>query len=154
MSLATVAISADQRWQSAGDARLHGGWLFTARSLWVFVVLIDLAVLITGNPAFAAQLNSSCTDPTRLNCTTEQLNVAQAAALRHIGLPLTGYAIYAFTLDALVTLLFLVVGALIFWHKSQERMGLFVSLLLITFGLPSARLATTAAISSPRVIAH
>jgi hypothetical protein len=33
-----------------------------------------------------------------------------------------------------VTLLFLSVGILIIWHKSAEFMGLFVSLLLITFG--------------------
>ena len=134
MSLATILAPTERRGQSAGDARLHGRGLIIARSLWVFVVLIDLVVLITGLPAFAAQLNSYCTDPTRLNCTTEQLDPAQAAALQHIGLPLTGYAIYAFTLDGVVSLFFIVVGVLIFWHKSQERMGLFVSLLLITFG--------------------
>jgi hypothetical protein len=119
---------------SASDARLHGVSLLAARSLWGLVALIDLGVLLAGFPAYVAHLSTFCTDPTRLNCGYEQLAPAQAAALRNVGLSLSGYTIYALALDVLTSLLFLGVGALIFWHKSRERMGLFVSLLLITVG--------------------
>ncbi len=63
-----------------------------------------------------------------------QLSSLQIAALGRFGLSLDGYAAYALTLDALITLAFLLVGALIFWYRSNDRVGLFVSLLLITFG--------------------
>jgi hypothetical protein len=119
---------------SASDTSLHGARLLMARSIWGLAVLIDLGVLIVGLPAYAAQLNTFCADPTRVSCSYPQLDPAQEAALRQIGISLSGYAIYVLVLDVLITLLFIVVGALIFWHKSREPMGLFVSLLLITFG--------------------
>jgi hypothetical protein len=134
MDLSTASTLASARMRTANDARLHGAWLLIARSIWSIVVLIDLGVLITGLPAYAAQLNTFCTDPTRVNCGYEQLGPAQEAALRQVGMSLAGYAIYALALDVLVSLLFVIVGMLIFWHKSRERMGLFVSLLLITVG--------------------
>jgi hypothetical protein len=120
--------------RTPNDVRMHGVGLVVARSIWAVMALVDLGVLITGFPAFAAQLNTFCLDPTQVSCGYLQLRPPQAAALQSVGLSLSGYAIYALALDALTSLVFLGAGLLIFWHKSRERMGLFVSLLLITLG--------------------
>src|SRR6266699_309583 len=85
-------------------------------------------------PAFIAVLYTACSDPTGVSCNYLQLLSALLPALAHYGFSLEGYALYAFFCDLVITLLFLSVGALIIWRKSAEVMGLFVSLLLITFG--------------------
>src|SRR5260370_3144084 len=55
-------------------------------------------------------------------------------ALHRLGLSLDTYAVYTLTLDVIASLVFLTVGAVIFWRKSDEWMGLFVSLVLVIFG--------------------
>ncbi|MBO0782441.1 MAG: hypothetical protein J2P37_26810 [Ktedonobacteraceae bacterium] len=115
-------------------SQLRGRSLMVWRGLWGLVALFDLSILVYSYPAFIVQQGTLCTDVTRVNCGVNQLVFSQTAALDRSGISLTGYAIYAVTLDVLITLAFLLVGALIFWHKSRDRMGLFVSLLLITFG--------------------
>jgi hypothetical protein len=55
-------------------------------------------------------------------------------ALQQLGLSMQVYAVAVVSWDVAISLLFLVVGALIFWRKSAEWYGLFVSLLLVTFG--------------------
>ncbi len=134
MSLPASSLPATIRPPAVSDARLHGRWLLLARGLWGIVAAIDVCVLVVGLPGYIAEINTFCTDATRVSCNYLQLSVAQGAALRHYGISLTEYTIYAFVLDMLVTLLYLGIGALIFWHRSADRMGLFVSLLLLTFG--------------------
>ncbi len=153
MSLSASSASAAIQQRSTPDARLSGWWLRLMRGLWGLVALIDLAVLIVGLPSSIAQLNTFCTDSTRVSCGYFQLSLAQGAALRQYGLSLTGYAIYAFVLDVVVSLLYIVVGCLIFWHRSADRMGLFVSLLLITFGSFGPDLAHTGALNGDSFVA-
>ncbi len=116
------------------DARVHGAWLLVVRLVWAVVALFDLSLLVITYPMFVAQLGVICSDPTRETCGSLQLSPAQVATLQHFHLPLEGYVIYALVADLVVTLLFVVVGALLFWHRSADRMGLFVSLLFITVG--------------------
>ena len=134
MRQSSAASAASAPAANTPDTRLYGRRLLVARGVWGLVAVIDLGVLLVGVPAYAAQLARFCTDPTRVKCGYEQLVPAQQAALQHFGISLTGYAIYALAVDVVLTLLFVGVGALIVWHKSAERMGLFVSLLLITYG--------------------
>lgn len=115
-------------------APLRGSMLVIWRVLWGLIALFDLGVLVWSIPGFITQQRTVCLDLTRVSCGYYQLTSTQTAALDRFGLSLDGYAAYALTLDGLITLAFLLVGALIFWHRSDDRMGLFVSLLLITFG--------------------
>jgi signal transduction histidine kinase len=62
------------------------------------------------------------------------LNVETLPTLLHAGFSLTTYALYVILLDALTTLAFLLIGALIVWRRSTTWMGLFVSFLLIELG--------------------
>jgi len=116
--------------------RLRGRWLVVMRVVWVAIVLFDLAVFIASIPVFYAQLHLICTHPTLQGCLSGelQLTAGNVLALHRLGLSLDSYAICTLSLALAVSLVFMVVGAVIFWHKSAERMGLFVSLWLIVFG--------------------
>src|SRR6266567_8628269 len=114
-------------------APLHGKALVAWRVVWSLFVLFDLGILFFIIPGFIAQQRTVCTDLTRVNCGLYQLGPAQMVVLNRFGFSLVGYAAYVLMLDAVITLALLLIGALIFWHKSNDRMGLFVSLLLITF---------------------
>lgn len=116
------------------DHHLHGRTLFLVRVLWLLVVLFEVGVLLVNLPTFIAMLHTACTDTTGVSCNYLQLRSTQLPALFYYGFSLDGYALYTLGCDLVITLLFLSVGLLIFWHKSAEVMGLFVSLLLITFG--------------------
>ena len=116
------------------ETRLRGRVLVIARALWLLIVLFEIGILLVNLPALIALLHTACSAPTGVSCNYLQLRSTQLPALSHYGFELSGYALYVLACDLVVTLLFLSVGLLIFWHKSAEFMGLFVSLLLITFG--------------------
>src|ERR1051326_337464 len=88
-----------------GDGRLHGARLGVVRSIWGLVVLIDVVVLAVGIPAYAAQLNTFCSDPTRVTCGPLQLVSAQQGALHQVGVSLGDYALYTLVIDAVTSLL-------------------------------------------------
>src|ERR671927_255144 len=67
-------------------------------------------------PAFLTLLHTTC--KTGADCKSIQLHGAQLPALAHAGFSMNEYALYDLGCDMVITLLFLVVGALIFWHKS------------------------------------
>ncbi len=120
--------------KAKSNTPLHDRGLFIARTIWILIALIDLVTLVVSIPAMAIQVHLACLDPTRATCNEYQLFPVQMAAARFFGISLDAYAAYTLTCDLLITLLLLITGALIFWHRSAERMGLFVSILLITFG--------------------
>ncbi len=119
---------------SKQSIRLGGRPLVILRALWGLIVLFEVLTLLVNLPAFISVLHTACSDATGVSCNYLQLRSAQLPALAHYGFSLEGYALYALACDLVVTLLFLSVGILIFWRKSGEFMGLFVSLLLLTFG--------------------
>src|SRR5215831_4820524 len=119
---------------SKQSIRLHGRTLLILRALWVLIVLFEIGVLLVNLAAFVSVLHTACSDPTGVSCNYLQLRSSQLPALAHYGLSLGSYALYALVCDLVVTFLLLSTGILIFWRKSDEFMGLFVSLLLITFG--------------------
>ncbi len=69
-------------------------------------------------------------------------------ALTHLGISLDVYIAYILTITLFASLVFLTVGAIIFWRKSQETIGLLVSLLLITFGCCGSTLELVSALSA------
>jgi len=119
---------------------LRGRWLRIARVAWVGVVLVNLALFIASIPAYWAQLNTVCTDRSGAPCSFPQLNPVKLQALEGLGATIGAYAVYTLTIHTMASLAFFIVGALIFWRRSGDWYGLFVSLLLISFGAmgPSA----------------
>ncbi len=114
--------------------RLQGRWLAIARAVWIVLALLLLANFIASIPAFYDQLRTICTNSTFGHCPIWQPTQGNMQALHRLGLSLDTYAVYTLTLDVIASLVFLTVGAVIFWRKSDEWMGLFVSLVLVIFG--------------------
>lgn len=114
--------------------RIRRRWLLVARSAWLLIAAGVLANFLLGLPAYAAQLQTVCTSGP-LRCSALSLPTpANVQALQQVGLSLEAYAAVNISWLVAVLLVYLAVGALIFWRKSQEWYGLFVSLLLVLFG--------------------
>ncbi len=115
---------------------LSGRWLILARSAWVVCALLLLANFVASIPAYYHLLSVVCPLADQGQCTNAsgQLAPATIQLLAHLHLSLSSYAAFFTTTDVLVSLLAWGVGLLIFWRKSDEPMGLLVSLLLVLFG--------------------
>jgi hypothetical protein len=104
---------------SAGP-RLTGRWLLAARLVWAALAALGLAVFAAALPLRYAQYGAP--------------PAALRAALDSLGLPLGAYTAYMTGVVSLFPLTFLVVAAAIAWRKSDDPMGLVVSLFLILVG--------------------
>lgn len=101
---------------------------------------VNLATFIASVPVYWTQLNTVCAVPSEASCNFSQLNLAETATLERLGVAIDTYAAYTLTIHTITSLSFFVVGFFIFWRRSGDWYGLFVSLLLIAFGAmgPSA----------------
>jgi signal transduction histidine kinase len=117
--------------RSANASPLSGRLLVVARALWIVIALVAVSLFIAAVPAEFAQLRVPC--PTA-SCPTGQLPPAGLRALEGLGLSLDSFAAYSVAMDVVFASVYGAVATLIFWRKSEDRMGLFVSLALLTFG--------------------
>jgi hypothetical protein len=115
----------------AGDTHLRGRYLLLARAAWVVVAALAVGLFIAGIPAEFALLRLPCPIAA---CPTEQLPPAGLRALEDLGLSPGFFAAYTVAMDVVFAAVCGTVAALIFWRKSDDRMALFVSLALLTFG--------------------
>ncbi len=115
-------------------------WLGVARVAWVVVAAAELVVFAASVPAYWLQLNTLCTEPSRQDCNFTQLTPVMHDAVERLGLTVGAYATYTLAIHVAASLTLLTVGVLVFWRGPQGWYGLFVSLLLVTFGTigPSA----------------
>jgi hypothetical protein len=95
------------------------------------VTVLSLGTFVAGIRVEFAQLQVPC--PTSI-CSTGQLPSAGLNALEDLGLTPSLYAGYSVAMDILFAAVCGAVAALIFWRRSEDRMGLLVSLALLTFG--------------------
>ena len=106
------------------DTRLTGWRLMLARGVWIVVVALALGLYLFSIPLQLAYL-------------AEQIGPAGLEQLRQAGLSLGFFAGYNTALTAIVVLVFSIVGAVIFWRKSEDWMGIFASLTLVLLGTTS-----------------
>jgi len=92
---------------------------------------LALGLFTLGIPAEFTLLHVPC--PT-VTCPTGQLSTSGLHALEDLGFSLDSFAAYTVAMDILFAAVCTVVALLIFWRRSDDRMGLLVSLALITFG--------------------
>ncbi len=118
--------------KSRAEVRVRGRWLFIARVACVSVALLALIIWGWGVPFRYAQLGTVCTVPP---CGDQQPTAASLAAFRAAGMPLDFSAAYTGTLEVLFALVFVLIAALVFWRKSDTRIGLVTALCLVTFGV-------------------
>src|SRR5215212_11586387 len=116
---------------SADASRLSGRLLVVARVVWIIIALAAVSLFFAAVPAEFAQLRVPCSTAA---CPTGQLPPAGLQALEDLGLSLDSFAAYSVAMDVVFAAVYGAVATLIFWHKSEDRMGLFVSFALLTFG--------------------
>ena len=129
------------------DTRLHGRWLVIGRVGWGALVVFTLIVVFASLPAYLAQLQNPCT---RTACQYQQLTAGQWETLSGIGWSPGDYAAFTLALALAALATCLVVSTLIIWHRSDDRMALFVALLLVTLG--PINITANAPASSPLLV--
>ena len=116
---------------------LRGRWLFLARVAWAAVAITALAIIVFSVPSSIEHYSSVCTATSEVcseRAEVERPTPEGVRALQDAGLSVRTYALLNVILDKVFQLVWFVVGALIFWRRSDERMALLVSTFLVSFG--------------------
>ena len=114
--------------------RRRWSWQRVAPGAWIVLALALLVIFVVNLPAFFQYSRTVCTLPDAGNCPTEQLTLAYVQVLGQLHLSVSAAEGLLAALCVAVSVLFWLLGLLIFWRKSREPMGLLVSLLLVLFG--------------------
>jgi len=114
------------------DTRLHGRWLLIARVSWIVLTLFLLTLNAVMIPSYDAVLQAHCQPGPQ--CFSIQLTAYDRMLLHQFGLSPGFLAAYRVMLDALSVLIYCVLGMLIFWRRSADRMALFCAFVLVLFG--------------------
>jgi len=106
-------------------------WIRLARILWVILALMYFAIFIAAFPAGYAANLVVCEGN---DCLASSVTLEEVDALQDLGLSLELYAGF-FTAAEVLFLTWAAVGVIIFWRRSDEWIGLLVSMALIALGI-------------------
>jgi len=129
---------------SQTQSHLQGYWLIGARLAWAAVSILTLVIFLFALPVRYAQLLSPEDEIrvglTRLGYATQYIEQYGTEAAAHeavapLGLAPAEYANLFFTLEVLVTLVYVGIGLIVAWRKFQDGFGLFASAFFIAFGV-------------------
>jgi hypothetical protein len=110
----------------------------------IAVAVPAVGLFIAGIPAEFALLRAPCAS---VRCPTGQLPPAGLRALEDLSLSIGSFAAYSVAMDVLFATVCGAVAALIFLRRSDDRMALFVSLALLTFGTATFTLTMAALVA-------
>jgi hypothetical protein len=114
--------------------------LLLARVGWVVLTVAGLAIFIAGEYLFLSELleGTGTTACTRGEEACSRYGFLMPGSseeeLMELGLPVDLYAAFDATLNGMFVAVWVAVGALVFWHRSNDRMALLVAYFLVTFG--------------------
>lgn len=109
-------------------------WQRLAQGVWIGLALVLLVIFVANIPAFYQTARTGCTLPDPEACPTGLLTPGNFQALTRLHLSVTAVAGFLATLTVAISVLYWVVGLLIFWRKSQEWVGLIFSLICVLVG--------------------
>jgi hypothetical protein len=112
--------------------KLHGRWLQAARAAWIIAAILAVVSSIASVPVTYAEDQIVCTAGDE--CPYWRLVPKDLEALRELDLSASFYAAYTLATDIVSMLGFWAIGAVIFWRDSDDRVALFSSFMLVTFG--------------------
>jgi hypothetical protein len=121
---------------SPAPTTLRGSWLIFARVAWVVVAITVLAIIVFSVPSSFEHYSSVCTATSEV-CSEragDRPTPEGVRALQDAGLSVRTYALLNVVLDKVFQLVWFMVGALIFWRRSDDSMALLVSMFLVSFG--------------------
>lgn len=123
--------SASHLLHSRGDTLLRGGWLIRIRVAWGIVVVLVLVFFLVSLPAYLTYLQTVCLHQP---CPYQQLTLSSARSLQALGISVEGYAILTLTLTLAAALVWMVMGAVLVWRRSDDWMALLVAFMLVVGG--------------------
>jgi len=126
-----VAINAQARGEV--DTRLRGRWLLLARIGWVVIAALALGLYVASVPILIAFIHVPCTSAPATCTYYGQLSPNDVQALQTMGLSLDFFAAYEATVYIVFVVVYVAIGVVIFWRRSDDCMALFASLTLVTF---------------------
>lgn len=117
---------------------------------WVSLVLLLLGCFVILLPSYFTLLQSICTNAA---CALLQPTPQSVQALQQLGLSVANYAVLNLVLISATMVVCLLVGLVLFWHKSDDWMALLAGFFLVLLGcstsLMRCRQATRAGKYSP-----
>src|SRR5260370_30073345 len=125
-------LAPDMATSHATSTRVWGRRLWLMRLGWTLLAVFNLVVFSVSIPPYYAQLFVLCMDP-RQGCIIGRLTPGNAQALHHLGISLSSYAAYTLAISLFASSIFLIVGLVLFWRKSDDWMAVFASTVLIIF---------------------
>src|SRR5258708_33439 len=117
---------------SVSGSVLRARWLLAARMAWIAFVFLAVGLYILSIPTQIAARETLCSGSA---CTYDQISPSDLQLLQQVGVSLHANALYFAAVNGLFVLVFLMVGLIIFWRRSNEGIGLFASLALVIFGV-------------------
>jgi len=112
---------------SEGDTRLSGGFLVFARVGWMLLVALTLGLVVVGFPFAVVQLQQ---------------------------LPGGSDAVWSVALSGTSAFVWVAIGVLLFWRKSDNWMALLVALMLVVQGADSLSGVVSVSTEAGQVAAH
>ena len=131
-----MSLSPSTRSASAPDPTAHttlrGRWLLVARVAWTALVALVLVLWGLGTAALISEPLPDCAEVT---CDPIDFNAGDLDLARELGLPTVLFGEPLVGVGAVVSgLMFFIVAGVIFWRKSDDWMGKFVSFALVFIG--------------------
>ncbi len=135
MNLPGAAPPATGSGKRPGEAytRLHGRWLVCARAIWATLIIPSLGLFAVANILFIPRLTLDRTTRARMlhPAPVNGYIVSLSHLYGQFGSALTLLVVLA----SLAALLWIAIGLLIVWRKSDDAMGLIAAFGLIMLGL-------------------
>jgi len=113
---------------------LRGRRLLVARSVWLAASLLAVGIFLAGTFSYWGALQVACTRSAELCSDRGLLTPQNVRELEELGLYVAFHAAFEVVTTTLLAAVWVGVGAVIFWRRSDDRMALLVSLTLVTFG--------------------
>ncbi len=117
--------------EPATTTRLYGRWLAGARVIWLVIVLFSMGLFLASIPSYyhyILQCLSGCADRTLAPQTFQQSSHTMGFSAEFL-------ASYFTVLNVFFAITYFVMGWVIFWHKSDDKVALFAAFTLITFAI-------------------
>jgi len=111
------------------DLRLKGAWLAAARAVWLAFFVLSVLALAAAVPVHWADL----THPA----------ASALANLGALGLTTNAYAVISIGSDLAFAAIYALVGLILFARRSDDRMALLTSLMLVSFGMWNGTITPT-----------
>lgn len=117
------------------ETRLYGRWLLVARAVWIVLVALTLGLFAVSFAMYAPRLSRSDAILQSFLLHPDPSVSGYIAFNAHLGALLGDYNTVKIILIGVTSLSWIVVGCVIFWHKSDDWMALLVALALMLFGV-------------------